>query len=132
MLVALAVIHRMRWRLNLLPLDDATAHTLGVAPGRERAVPLGCAVAATAAVVSVCGMVGWLGLIIPHIARRLFGADTRHSLPASVLIGGLVGIGCDDAARTPRRRTCDYAPTKIPCLRIQWASSSAGEDKVTS
>jgi iron complex transport system permease protein len=99
-MVSLAVIWRMRWRLNLLSLDDSTAHSLGVAPGRERALLLSAAVVATAAVVSVCGMVGWLGLIIPHIARRLFGADTRHVLPASVVIGGLVGVGCDDLART--------------------------------
>ena len=98
--VSLAVIYRMRWRLNLLSLDDVTAHSLGVAPGGERALLLGAAVVATAAVVSVCGMVGWLGLIVPHIARRLFGADTRYALPAAILIGGLVAVGCDDAART--------------------------------
>ena len=98
--VSLFVIYRMRWRLNLLSLDDATAFSLGASPGRERALLLGCAVAATAAVVSVCGMVGWLGLIVPHIARRLFGADARDAVPAALLIGGIFGVLCDDIART--------------------------------
>jgi iron complex transport system permease protein len=99
-LIALVVIYRMRWRLNLLSLDDATAFSLGVAPGRERALLLTAAVAATAAVVSVSGMVGWLGLIVPHLARRWFGADARQSLPAAMLIGGLFAVICDDLART--------------------------------
>jgi iron complex transport system permease protein len=99
-LVSLYVIYRMRWRLNLLSLDDSTAFSLGAAPGRERALLLAAAVAATAAVVSVCGMVGWVGLIVPHISRRLFGADARRALPAALLIGGLFGVLCDDLART--------------------------------
>jgi iron complex transport system permease protein len=98
--VSLFVIYRMRWRLNLLSLEDATAFSLGAAPGRERALLLGAAVAATAAVVSVCGMVAWLGLIVPHIARRLFGADARNVVPAALLIGALFGVLCDDVART--------------------------------
>jgi len=97
---SLYVLYRMRWRLNLLSLDDSTAYSLGAAPGRERALLLAAAVAATAAVVSVCGMVGWIGLIVPHIARRLFGADARFAVPAALLIGGLFGVLCDDVART--------------------------------
>jgi iron complex transport system permease protein len=99
-LIALVVIYRMRWRLNLLSLDDATAFSLGVAPGRERALLLTAAVAATAAVVSASGMVGWLGLIVPHLARRWFGADARRALPAAMLMGGLFAVVCDDMART--------------------------------
>jgi iron complex transport system permease protein len=98
--VALLVIYRMRWRLNLLSLDDVTAFSLGASPGRERALLLTAAVAATAAVVSVSGIVGWVGLIVPHAARRLFGADASRSLPASMLLGGLAVVACDDAART--------------------------------
>ena len=98
--ISLYVIYRMRWRLNLLSLDDSTAFSLGATPGRERALVLVAAVAATAAVVSVCGMVAWIGLVVPHIARRLFGADARHVVPASLLIGGLFGLLCDDVART--------------------------------
>lgn len=98
-LLGLYVMYRMRWRLNLLSLEDETAFSLGLAPGRERALLLIAATAATAAVISVSGMVVWVGLIIPHIARRLFGADARLALPASMLIGGIFTILCDDLSR---------------------------------
>jgi iron complex transport system permease protein len=99
-LASLYVMHRMRWRLNLLALDDTTVYSLGAVPGRERALLLIAAVGAMAAVVSACGMVGWIGLIVPHIARRQFGADARRALPAAMLLGGLFAVLCDDAART--------------------------------
>ncbi len=98
--LGLGVMYLMRWRLNLLSLDDATAFSLGVAPGRERAILLVAAVSATSAAISVCGIVGWVGLIVPHLARRLFGVDTRCHLPAAMLIGGLFSVLCDDLART--------------------------------
>jgi iron complex transport system permease protein len=99
-LIGLLVAYRMRWRLNLLSLSDETAFSLGAAPDRERALLLVAAVMATSAVISVAGMVGWVGLIIPHIARRLFGADGRVMLPASMLIGATFVVLCDDLART--------------------------------
>jgi iron complex transport system permease protein len=98
--LGLYIMYRMRWRLNLLSLKDETAFSLGLAPGRERALLLVSATAATAAVISVSGMVGWVGLITPHIARRLFGADARLALPASMLIGGTFTILCDNLSRT--------------------------------
>lgn len=99
-LASLLIIYRMRWRLNLLGLEDATAFSLGVAPNRERIIVVTAAVAATAAVISVAGMVGWIGLIMPHLARRVYGADARRALPAALLLGGLFTLLCDDIART--------------------------------
>ena len=99
-LLGLAVCYRMRWRINILSLSDETAFSLGAAPGRERALLLAAAVVATSAVISVAGMVGWVGLIIPHITRRIFGADARYVLPGSMLIGALFAVLCDDLART--------------------------------
>jgi iron complex transport system permease protein len=99
--IGLFVLWRMRWRLNLLCLEDATAFSLGVSPGRERALVLVAAVAPTAAVVAVSGMVGWIGLIVPHLARRLLGADARFSLPGAMLLGGIFAVVCDDLARVP-------------------------------
>jgi iron complex transport system permease protein len=98
-LPALVVIWLMRWRLNLLSLSDETAFSLGVAVGRERALLLAVSVAATAAVVAVAGIVGWIGLIVPHIARRIAGTDAQFSVPASMLIGGIFALVCDDLAR---------------------------------
>lgn len=98
--IGLFIAYRMRWRINLLSLNDETAFSLGAAPGRERTLLLVAAVIATSAVISVAGMVGWVGLIIPHIARRLFGADARYVLPASMLIGAIFTVVCDDLARS--------------------------------
>lgn len=97
---ALFIVWLMRWRVSLLSLSDETAFSLGVAAGRERALLLAAAVAATAAVVAVAGVVGWIGLLVPHVARRLVGSDARKSLPASMLLGGIFCLLCDDLART--------------------------------
>ncbi len=98
-ILSLALILLMRWRLNLLSLDEETAFSLGAAPARERLALLGAAVLATAAVASLSGIVGWVGLIIPHISRRLLGADAQRSLPGAVLLGGAFTLGCDTVAR---------------------------------
>jgi iron complex transport system permease protein len=96
----LIVIFLMRWRLNLLSLSDATAFSLGAIPTRERILVLVAAVGATASVVSIAGIVGWVGLIVPHIARRLTGTNAQRSVPASLLIGAVFCLLCDDLART--------------------------------
>lgn len=98
-IIALIVAYAMRWRLNLLSLDDRVALSLGTAPARERAILLAVVVAATAAIVSVAGMVGWIGLIVPQLARRLFGADAQRSLPGAILLGGIFALICDAVAR---------------------------------
>ena len=105
--VGLVVVVLARWRLNVLSLDERVAHALGSAPGRERFLLLFSATLATAAVVSVTGLVGWVGLMIPHLARRLFGADAARSLPAALLAGGVFVVACDDVARA-------LLPVEIP------------------
>jgi len=96
----LVVVILMRWRLNLLSLDDDTGFSLGASLGVERTLILVASVAATAAVVSVAGVVGWIGLLIPHVSRRLTGADAQRALPASILLGGIFALLCDDLSRT--------------------------------
>jgi len=98
--IGLSVLFLFRWRLNILALSDEAAFSLGTTPRRERLLLLTMAVLATAAVVSVSGMVGWVGLIVPHLARRMFGADARLALPAAMLLGGGFSILCDTLART--------------------------------
>jgi iron complex transport system permease protein len=96
----LLVILLMRWRLNLLALGDETAASLGVAVKRERLLLLTAAVLITAAVTSVAGLIGWVGLIIPHIARRISSANAADFIPVSISLGGIFVILCDDIART--------------------------------
>ncbi len=95
----LVVIVIFRWRLNVLALNEETAFSLGAAPQRERWILIFAAVLPTAVLISISGMVGWVGLIVPHIARRLFEAETRYSLPAAMLLGGIFTVLCDDLAR---------------------------------
>jgi iron complex transport system permease protein len=96
----LATVLLLRGRLDVLSLDDRVAHSLGAAASRERLVLLLAGTLATAAAVSVSGLVGWIGLMAPHAARRLFGTSSRRSLPASVLLGAAAVLACDTLART--------------------------------
>jgi iron complex transport system permease protein len=105
--IGLAVVWLLRWKLNVLSLDDRVAHSLGTAPERERLLLLLAATMATAAVVAVSGLVGWIGLMVPHAARRLVGTDARKALPAGMLMGAVSIIVCDDVART-------ILPAEIP------------------
>lgn len=99
-LPALLLIVSLRWRLNLLSMGDRTAHSLGVSPVLEKNLFLLLGVSATAAVVAYCGIIGWIGLIVPHMARRLSGSDTARAVPAALLTGAIFALLCDDIART--------------------------------
>jgi len=114
----LAAMLLLRGRLDVLSLDDRVAHSLGAATSRERLLLLLAATLATSAAVSVSGLVGWIGLMAPHAARRLFGASSRRSFPASVLLGAAAVLACDTLART-------LLPAEIP-LGIVTAVVGAG------
>ncbi|MBN2051672.1 MAG: iron ABC transporter permease [Spirochaetales bacterium] len=96
---ACTILVLLRWRINVLSLSEETAYSLGTRPGTERFLVLTIAAVATAAVVSVAGIISWVGLIVPHLTRRLFRADGRYSVPASMVLGGIFTLICDDAAR---------------------------------
>ncbi len=101
-LVAASVVYAWtrRWRLNLLALEDRVSFSLGASPGRERLALLVAATVATASLVALSGIVGWVGLLVPHAARRLVGANTARSLPVSALLGGVFVLASDTIART--------------------------------
>ncbi|HEY7724646.1 MAG TPA: iron ABC transporter permease [Anaeromyxobacteraceae bacterium] len=96
---ALAALVLLSSRLNLLALGDEEAASLGVEVGRVRAAVLVAASAATGAAVALAGMVGFVGLIVPHAVRRLLGPDHRLLVPASALLGGAFLVLADAAAR---------------------------------
>ncbi|MEV6161382.1 iron ABC transporter permease [Streptomyces sp. NPDC052052] len=99
-LLGAAVILALRWRLNILSLGDDDALALGVPPRLTRGVLL-CAVALmTAGSVAVAGLVGWVGLVVPHLARLWTGSDHRVQLPAAFLIGGAYLTVIDTVSRT--------------------------------
>lgn len=89
----------LRWRLNLLTVEEETAKTMGINTRLMRIVVVFCATLLTAASVSVSGMIGWVGLVIPHFARMLFGFDYRRLIPATALFGAAFLLAVDDIAR---------------------------------
>lgn len=95
-----AVLMALRWRLNVMALGDEEALSLGVDVKRTRLAVVLAATLITSSAVSVAGMVGWVGLIIPHLARFLVGPDHRGLVPASFLLGGSFLLVVDDVCRS--------------------------------
>jgi iron complex transport system permease protein len=88
-----------RWKLNVLSFGEEEAQALGVDTKRLRTIVIFCATLMTAAAVSVSGLIGWVGLIIPHLTRMLVGPNYKALLPTSILIGGIYLLVVDDLAR---------------------------------
>jgi iron complex transport system permease protein len=94
------VLWLARWRINVLALGDEEAASLGVKPARVRAAVIAAATLMTAAAVSISGVIGWVGLLVPHVARLLVGPDFRRLAPVSLLLGAAFMLGVDTLART--------------------------------
>jgi iron complex transport system permease protein len=89
----------LRWRINVLTLSDDEAKSVGVNVRAVRFAVIVCSTLITAASVSVSGLIGWVGLVIPHLTRRLVGNDYRYLTPACMLGGGLFLLLVDDVSR---------------------------------
>ncbi len=94
------VLLLIRWRINILSMGDEEAQALGVNPKKLRMIIIICGTLITASSVCISGIIGWVGLIIPHIGRMLVGPDYKKLLPASILIGAAYLLLVDDLART--------------------------------
>ena len=103
MLLGLVPMWLLRWRINLLSLDDEEARALGVETGRIRLVVIAAATLMTSAAVAISGVIGWIGLVIPHFARLLVGPDFSRLLPTSILLGATFLLAVDTLARTVAR-----------------------------
>jgi len=99
-LAGTVVLLLLRWRINVLSLGDEDAAALGVRPARMRSVVLVSTALIVAGAVAVSGVIGWVGLVIPHLARMWVGPDHRVLLPVSFLMGGAYLIVIDTLART--------------------------------
>ena len=99
-LLGIAVLFVIRWRMNLLPLSEEEAKSSGVNIYVLRAVTIVCATMITASCVSMCGQVGWVGLLIPHMCRMKFGSNHLSLIPASVSFGAVFMVVVDTVART--------------------------------
>ncbi len=99
-LVSVAGLMAVRWRINLLSMGEEEAQSMGVDLRITIGVVVLCSTLATAAAVSVSGVIGWIGLVIPHIGRMLIGPDNRKLLPVSALLGAVYLLVVDDMSRT--------------------------------
>ena len=94
------VLYIMRWRLNILVLSDEEAQSTGINLKLTRIITIICSTAVTAASIAMCGQVGWVGLIIPHICRMKFGANHLSIVPASMSLGAAFLILTDTVSRS--------------------------------
>jgi len=99
MCIGLVPLFLLRWRINILTLGDEEAQTMGVNAKRLRIIVILCATLITAASVSVSGLIGWVGLVIPHLTRRMVGHNYKHLMPASMLFGAIFLLLVDDVSR---------------------------------
>ena len=99
-LISLVPVVLLRWRMNVMSLGDEEAAALGSDPRRLRLVFVIAATMMTAAVVAIAGIVGWVGLVIPHIARLLVGPNFNRLLPVAMIAGGGYLLLIDLLART--------------------------------
>jgi len=100
MVIGLVMLWALRYRLNLLALEESEARSLGVDPDRERWLVFVAATLMTGTSVAVAGVIGWIGLVIPHAARLIVGEDHRLLIPASALLGATYLVLVDTLART--------------------------------
>ena len=128
------VLLALRWRMNVMSLPDEEARALGVPTGPLRIAIVAAATLVTSASVATAGIIGWVGLVVPHLARSLVGPDFARLIPAAALLGGGFLLVIDTLART-------MAPIEIPLGILTaligtpffiWLLASVSEDMVVS
>ena len=100
MAAAFLLLYFLRWKINLLSFGDGEAKSLGIPVERLRLTVIICATLMTAAAVSISGIIGLVGFVVPHLVRFIVGPDFRFLLPGSALMGGLFLLASDNLART--------------------------------
>lgn len=98
--LGIAVLWALRWRLNVMSLSEVEARSLGTDVQKMRWVVITAATLVTAVTVSLAGIIGWVGLVIPHVARMLVGSNHAALIPASMSIGAIYLLAIDTVART--------------------------------
>ena len=106
-IIGLVPLYLFRWRMNVLTLGEDEAKSMGINTHLLRLIVILCATLVTAVAVSISGIIGWIGLVIPHFCRMIFGYDYRRIIPAAVIMGGGFLLLVDDFART-------IATTEVP------------------
>jgi iron complex transport system permease protein len=98
-ILGLTILFLFRWRMNILSLGDDEAQSLGIDPMKTKIILIITTTLMTAVVVSVSGIIGWVGLVIPHAGRLLVGPDHKRLLPVTISLGAAYMLILDDLAR---------------------------------
>jgi len=98
--IGIIPLYILRWKLNVLSLNEDEAKTLGLDTNKIRIIVVICSTLITAASVSISGMIGWIGLVIPHLSRMIVGPDYRVLLPTTILLGSSYLLLIDNIARS--------------------------------
>ena len=99
-ILGIIVIYLLRWRLNAISLSEDEARSLGINVFRFRIIIIVASTLATAGIVSMCGIIGWVGLLVPHICRMAVGNDNRNVVPLSIAFGAVFMVVIDTLARS--------------------------------
>ena len=99
-IIGITILFILRWKLNVLSMGDEESKSLGIETGKLRFIIIACCTMITAAAVSISGIIGWVGLVIPHISRILVGPDHNKLLPATVCLGASFLLLIDNISRT--------------------------------
>jgi len=100
MLIGIIGMVLFRWRLNVLSMGDREAKTLGLNVGLNKGIVIGFATLATAGAVCISGVIGWVGLVVPHMCRMVIGSDNKWLVPAAISIGACFMVFVDTICRT--------------------------------
>jgi len=106
-IIGIVIILALRWKLNVISLSEDEANTMGVNVKKIRMVIIVASTMITASVISMCGQVGWVGLLIPHISRMLVGSNNRQVIPTCISLGAVFMLVIDTVARSA-------TPAEIP------------------
>ena len=98
-IIGAAILLALRWHMNLLAMGDEEAQSLGLNPSRVRFLIIAGCTLLTSAAVSISGIIGWIGLIIPHMARMIVGPDNKILIPASLSLGASFLLLVDNISR---------------------------------
>ena len=99
LVIGFIILYLLRWHVNLLAMGDEEAQSLGINPTKIRLLIIAACTLLTSAAVSISGIIGWIGLIIPHMARILVGPDNKILLPASLSLGASFLLLVDNFSR---------------------------------
>lgn len=97
--IGFIILYLLRWQMNILAMGDEEAQSLGLNPTRVRLIIIAACTLLTSAAVSISGIIGWIGMIIPHMARMIVGPDNKILLPASISLGASFLLLIDNISR---------------------------------